>query len=210
MELTSEFNGIISKIKKENNNDPSKILEIVKPTANGNYAGDPITTVLWNASRWTAKLEDYQWFQLTFSQRFLFPKSYTIRANFGANYCFAKKWSVYGIRLGDEENPQKWKIIGNSTYTDNSSFCRSLDSSKNCNGPGIGTYKLNTTRQVEGFRSIRLVLNEGSCGKTQALGFSAIEVYGRLTKIRYKEVDAVRWTRRTNMMLILVMIIISR
>ena len=209
MDLSKEFNGVISKIKKQCNNDPKIILEKVIPTANSPGVGELNTVVLWNASRWTAKEDNYEWIELTFPQKYLFPSSYSIRANFNSDYCFAKRWSVYGIKEGDENNMKKWRNIGNSTYSDNSSFCRRLNTNGICKTPGVGTYKLNITHQKEGFRSIRWVLREGSCKNTSILAMSAIEIYGKLVATRFKEVDAIPKVVTTNVQLILQLIIIS-
>ena len=101
--------------------------------------------------------------------------------------CFAKTWNVYGIFEGDENNEEKWDLLGTNN-TSESTYCTTTNSFGCCIDNNIGTFTLKPMPSNLGYKHIRWRSEVGSgCGSEHWFATSAIDVYGTLSSSPFKQ-----------------------
>ena len=172
---------IINKLKTSYGVSDPISSNYVDPSAIGN-AGSIDTLIMWNSFYYFAGPSKSAWFQLTFPYRFIYPSAYSMRGVYdksNPNGCqYAKSWYVYGIHEGDEDDSNKWELLGIND-TSQSLYCRVLVGSlEGCQDKNVGSFTLKPMKSQNGFRHIRWVTKETS---HSYFGVSGLDVYGTLT-----------------------------
>ena len=111
--------------------------------------------------------------QISFLKGYIYPTGYTLKGLVG--YCFARSWNVYGIKEGDEENKEKWVILGSNDNTQ-STYCNIVASDGNCANADVGSFALKPLKYTRGFKHMRWTSTEKSCFLTTGL-----DIYGTLS-----------------------------
>ena len=93
-------------------------------------------------------------------------------------YYFPSSWDVFGSPEDEESNENNWDLLATNNY-DESTYCRTLDSSR-CNDPtNVGTYLLNDTKK--GYKHLKWRLKNAFGNKNPFFPTSGIDVYGILS-----------------------------
>ena len=101
--------------------------------------------------------------------------------------CFAKTWNVYGIFEGDENNEEKWDLLGTNN-TSESTYCTTTYN-ECCADNNIGTFTLKPMPSNKGYKHIRWRSEVASCssGTSHWFATSGIDVYGTLSSSPFKQ-----------------------
>ena len=185
----NQLDGIISKLK---NSGISPIDDnYVVPSAKKDNQGSNKTLVLWDSLLYQAgngaKIDS--WVQLSFPKGLIYPTAYSMRGSYGSSWwpCFAKTRNVYGIFEGDENNEEKWDLLGTNN-TSESTYCNSASSYEYCADNNIGTFTLKPMPSNKGYKHIRWRSEVASCGGNfHYFATSGIDVYGTLSSSPSKQ-----------------------
>ena len=164
--------GILNVIKTTYTNDPlsENIVKVEASALPGTLLNNIIT---WNGD--FATNYDANSVIISFPNRHLFPTNYSLKPPTATNFCYQKKWSVYGYNEGESGDQSKWTKLHDGESTDNI-FC---GTGQHCVSKGISTYPLQTFKVPRSFQYIKFISTESSCYEHFSTG--GIDIYGWLT-----------------------------
>ena len=123
-----------------------------------------------------------------------------------SGYSFSKSWDVYGIRNGDENNKNNWKLLGQNDTTQ-STYCKTISSTNSgCKDGRTGTFSLSTSYLTEGFKHLRWVGREFSPSDRLFFTTSGIDVYGTLVFSNIIPRNTCRYTHKLQQFMISVLL----
>ena len=181
---TGEHHGIINLLNKIYGVDllAEKYVELSSSTY---YTGNIETLVNHGTGFYQSKSDGSSiYMQVSFLKGYIFPTGYTLK---GANVDrhFSSSWYVYGIHEEDEDNDEKWELLGEND-TSQSTYCRQTRSDGQCcYDESVGSFSLKPMRSSLGFKHLRWK-TKASPSDTPAFVTAGIDVYGTLSLSKVK------------------------
>ena len=163
----TEFCGIISHMRSENNNDISSRIGITaSSTLNSNYLPSNVTIYEERGKDFYSEDQANSWIKFEFKSNKVVPRSYQVMSyHAGQNGYHPKSWVIEGSNSGEDDS---WVT---------------LDSRNNCaelNGPYKTQIFEISNGNTEEFRFIRMRLTGPDWANYNYLKLSAFEIYGEL------------------------------
>lgn len=161
----TEFCGIISHMRSENNNDISSKIGITASSTFSDYLPSNVTIYEERGKYFESQNQANSWIKFEFKSNKVVPRSYQVMSY------------VYGP---NSQHPKSWVIEGSNSGEDS---WVTLDSRNNC--PDLnGLHKTQifeiSKGNTEEFRFIRMRLTGPNWSNNNHLEFSAFEIYGEL------------------------------
>ena len=174
---TGEHHGIFSKLRKTHKIDllGKNYLNL----SSSKYFDGEISTLINHGDGFYRSTSDGEstYIQIAFLRGLIYPTGYTLRGREGT-YHFAKSWYVYGIRDGDENNKERWEILGENDTTQ-STYCALVSPGGGCIDNRVGSFSLKPMSSSSGYKYLRWTLKEGCCNDSKFLTLG-VDVYGTL------------------------------